>query len=317
MRKPRPWLLPTQPVSRATLLAMGITDAMIRGRLRSGELVAIRDGVYLSAAAWPDEPAAQHLIRGHGELVANPSAVLSHQSAAVVWRLPTPGFGDWHDLPVSVTLPVVGHRSRTGQAVHRRGPLPLTQVQRDADGYPVTSPARTAVDLAAALELPQALVLLDAAARLICQGLVPVIRRRDYASQRLVAAAVELLEEAAKTIHCARLRPMFSLVDPGRESAAESLSAGHFELAGLPRPRYQAELRTHRGTFFADALWDDRLVGECDGAVKYSDASAYVREKEREQVLRDLGYRFVRWQAKEIMTNPEVVVDRVARALGG
>lgn len=317
MRKPRPWVLPTQPVTRAILLTGGITEAMIRGRLRCGELVAIRDGVYVSAAVWPDGPAAQHLIRGHGELVANPNAVLSHQSAAVVWRLPTPGFGDWHDLPVSVTLPVVGHRSRTGRAVHHRGLLPLTQVQRDAEGYPATSPARTAVDLAATLDLPQALVLLDAAARLICQGLVPAIRRRDYASQRLVAAAVELLAEAAETIHCARLRPVLPLVDPGRESAAESLSAGQFELAGLPRPRYQAELRTHRGTFFADALWDDKLIGECDGAVKYSDAGAYVREKEREQVLRDLGYRFVRWQAKEIMSSPKVVVDRVARALGG
>ena len=180
----------------------------------------------------------------------------------------------------------------------------------------MTSPARTAVDLAIGLELPQALVLLDAAARLICQGMVPAIRRRDYANPRLITAATALFGEAAQTVHCARLRPIFPLVDPGRESAAESLSAGHFEVAGLPRPRYQAELRTHRGTFFADALWDDKLVGECDGAVKYSDAGAYVREKEREQVLRDLGYRFVRWQAKEIMTNPAAVVDRVARALG-
>jgi very-short-patch-repair endonuclease len=58
------------------------------------------------------------------------------------------------------------------------------------------------------------------------------------------------------------------------------------------------------------------LIGECDGAVKYANANAYVLEKEREQILRDLGYRFVRWQAKEIMTNPAEVVARVARALG-
>ena len=39
-------------------------------------------------------------------------------------------------------------------------------------------------------------------------------------------------------------------------------------------------------------------------------------EKEREQLLRDLGYRMVRWLAKEIMLTPELVVARVARALG-
>jgi very-short-patch-repair endonuclease len=57
-------------------------------------------------------------------------------------------------------------------------------------------------------------------------------------------------------------------------------------------------------------------VGECDGAVKYVDAHGYVNEKEREQVLRDLGYRIVRWLAKEIMLTPQVVVERIARALG-
>lgn len=258
---------------------MGITDSMVRSRRRRGELIAVRDGVYLSATEWPADPAAQHLVRAHAELVANPNAVLSHQSAALVWDLPSPGFGAWHDSPVCVTLPASEWSAWTSRAVHRVAALPLTQVQRDAEGYPVTSPGRTAVDLAVTFDLPQALVLLDAAARLICQGMVPAIRRRDYANQRLVTAAIELFDEAAQTVHCARLRPMLPVVDPGRESAAESLSAGHFELAGIPRPRYQAELRTHRGTFFADALWDDKLIGECDGAIKYSDAGAFVRER--------------------------------------
>jgi hypothetical protein len=36
----------------------------------------------------------------------------------------------------------------------------------------MTTPARTAVDLAALLDLPEALVLLDAAARMICASYV-------------------------------------------------------------------------------------------------------------------------------------------------
>ena len=57
-------------------------------------------------------------------------------------------------------------------------------------------------------------------------------------------------------------------------------------------------------------------MGEVDGKSKYADPAEVVREKRREQLLRDLGYRIVRWLAIEIMTSPEIVVARIARALG-
>ena len=46
-----------------------------------------------------------------------------------------------------------------------------------------------------------------------------------------------------------------------------------------------------------------------------ADAGAYVKEKEREQILRDHDYRLVRWLGKEIMISPQIVVGRIARAL--
>ena len=132
----------------------------------------------------------------------------------------------------------------------------------DDAGYPVTSPARTAVDLAADLPLPQALVVLDGAARVICRSLVTTARRRDYANPRLASAASELMADAARTVRANRLRPALVLVNPSRESAAESLSAGHIELAGPRQPRYQAEIRTHHGSFYPDCLWAV-LPGPC------------------------------------------------------
>src|SRR5665647_511182 len=53
MRTPRPWTLPTQPVTRALLLASGVTDAMIRTQLATGRLTQLRAGVFLSSDAWP------------------------------------------------------------------------------------------------------------------------------------------------------------------------------------------------------------------------------------------------------------------------
>jgi len=316
MRTPTPWVLPTQPITRADLLASGMTPRMLRTRLDSGDLVQVRRGVYLRTDAWPGDAAGQHVVSARAELTVRTAAVVSHQSAALILGLPTPGFGHWEDLPVSVTLPVTGNSTSSATVIHHTGPLPAAQVQRDKEGYLVTTPARTAVDLAADLPLPEALVLLDSAARLICASLVNGIRRRDYANPQLVHAAVELLEQAAVTVRATRLRPALALVNPSRESVAESLSAGHMQLGGLPTPRFQAEIRTPMGTLYPDFLWEDlKLIGECDGAVKYNDASGYVLEKEREQVLRDLGYRFVRWLAKEIMLQPAVVMERIARAL--
>lgn len=317
MRTPKLWQLPTEPCSRAILMASGVTDAMLRTQLRSGRLIAVRHGIFLDADAWPDEPGAQHLIRSRAEVVACPEAVLSHQSAAVAWGLPTPGFELWQDQPVAVTLPQPGHCSYAGKAIRHTGPLPADQVVRDSAGYRITSPARTAVDLADGRSLPEALVLMDAAARLVCSSLMGSIRRRDYNNPRLITAARESLTRAAATRGRSRLDAAIALVEPSRESAPESLSAGHIHLAGLPLPRFQPEIRTPAGSYFPDCLWDEqRLIGECDGAVKYNDANAYVLEKDREQNLRDRDYRFVRWQAKEIMLTPSLVIERIARAIG-
>jgi Protein of unknown function (DUF559) len=126
-----------------------------------------------------------------------------------------------------------------------------------------------------------------------------------------------MLEQASWTRRPCGLKPWISLADPRRESAPESLSAGHFHVAGLPSPQCQSAIDSPLGRLYPDFHWPDQnLIGECDGAVKYADATAHVREKEREQVLRDLGYTMVRWLAKEIMLTPQLVVARVTRALG-
>lgn len=323
MRTPRPWILPLQPTSTADLCALGVTQKMVATRVRTGELLRIRQGVYVAASAWPAESAEQHLLRARAEIAANPAAVLSHGTAAVAWSLPSPGFARWEDGPVSVTLPSgAGFRPSARDAVHHVAALPPTDVTRDPEGYRLTSLTRTAVDLSAGLPLPEQLVILDAAARILCSGYVSQPRRHDYTNPALVQAALDELRRAAIRRHRTGLLTAIGLAQPARESAAESLSAGWFSLADLPTPEYQRGVATSVGIVYPDALWRGLgshgrgVVGECDGAIKYRDASAYVQEKEREQLLRDLGFDVVRWLAKEIMLTPDAVVARVARALG-
>lgn len=316
MRTPTPWTLPTQPVTRALLLAAGITDAMIRTQLAGGRLLAVRYGVFVSADTWPADPERQHLVRAHAEVVANPGSVMSHESAAVAWGLPSPGFAPWHESHVSLTLPTRTHGSRRSSVTHHVADLPSMAVARDADGYLVTSVARTAVDLAAGRSLPEALVMLDAAGRLLIESYSSRRRREDYVNPRYLRAVRDALTEAVRRRWRTQLLDAISRVEPCRESAAESLTAGHLHLSGLPMPQFQARIVTRKGTFYPDCYWREaHLIGECDGRVKYADPIEIVHEKERQQILHDEGNRFVRWLAKEIMLRPPEVIDRIARAL--
>jgi very-short-patch-repair endonuclease len=317
MRTPTPCVLPTQPATRELLAATGMTARMIRTHVASGMLTRVRQGVFVATSAVPSGAPGRHVLAAHAEQVVHPQAVLSHESAAVVWDLPHPGFERWHESPPSVTIAATGARSRRGQAVHHRGTLPPGQVTRDHDGYAVTTVARTAVDLAAGLDLPQALVLCDAGMRQVIDAMLTRPKRSDYASTRFVSAARERLEEAATSNGRAALTEALRLAVPARESAPESLTAGHLHMAGLPMPLFQHKIPSRIGSLYPDFYWPELgLIGECDGAVKYAEALGYVNEKEREQVLRDLGYLIVRWLAKEIMVTPHIVVERIARALG-
>lgn len=288
---------------------------MLRTQLANGRLVRVRQNVFIAAADWPADAAEQFALRAHAEQAAHPEAVISHGAAAGILGLPNPGGMRWFDGPVGMTVEAGSRPFRDGVRYHR-APLPAGQVTTDAAGYRVTSVARTAVDLASSRELPETLVLLDAAARQACEQFVFEIRRRDYRNPRLVEAARELLSEAARTTRVSRLAPAIRLTEPCRESPIESLAAGHFALAGLPAPLWQEPIRTPAGTFYPDCLWPEhRLIGEADGADKYRDQQAAVREKEREQILRDLGFRVVRWLGKEIIGRPQIVVERVRREL--
>jgi hypothetical protein len=93
-------------------------------------------------------------------------------------------------------------------------------------------------------------VVLDAAARLLCQSLVVGARRRDFANPRLVTSAKGMLLDAASVRRLPGLTAAINRSDPGRESPAESLSAGWFAVSGLPTPLFQPPVDTPFGTLY-------------------------------------------------------------------
>ncbi len=95
--------------------------------------------------------------------------------------------------------------------------------------------------------------------------------------------------------------------------------------AGLPTPRLQFKVRTPTGHVIArcDFGWPEyRTIGEFDGAEKYGrllrpgekPGDKIHREKIREEGIRDLGWRVVRWTWDEL-ADPEALADKIGRTL--
>ena len=317
------WTPPSTPFTATHVAPLGVTEAMLRWAEQSGAITRLTHGVFVATGAVPADPNARHLQRALALQLRNPSAIASHHTAALAWDL------DLNDaLTASAAAPAFiapagpGLRSKAhrGLTIAIRD-LPTHHRTEHPSGLLVTTPARTAVDVASLSGLPEALITLDSAARLELLSRVGERRlRHAYANEKLIETSRAPLNEASE--HAATLRTRRNLedavrmADPRRESANESLSYGHFVIAGLPLPELQAHIRTPAGDTFPDFLWVDAMViGEADGAVKYTSREDLVREKLRQEALEQMGFRIVRWMYSEIRQRPAAVVSRIAAAL--
>lgn len=214
--------------------------------------------------------------------------VACRETAAAVWGLASLGLP-----PERVHL--LDTRASTTQttrhAVKHRGALEESEVHESC-GILVTSPARTALDLAAHSARRPAVVALDDGYR---QGLF---------------TAAELLEGLGRRGEhrgAVRAEAAIRFADGRADSPGESLSRLVFDEAGLEPPTLQQPFQTRRGRFLVDFWWERAgVVGEFDGEVKYRDRSmrqgrsaedVVVDEKRREDAIREdpRVRRFVRW----------------------
>ncbi len=322
MRTPDPWTPPSIPFARAHVAAQGVTKRRIESAVRSGRITRLRRGVYIATDALPDDPVALHALLAQAEQVAAPTLVASHATAALALHLPLLASHRVADGPVHATRPAAPHaRTRRGRNLQiHLGVLPDHHTMTTESGLVVTTPARTALDLASALDLPESLMVLDAALRHELAALAGSADRRHDRDARLCRAAERPLEEALSHLAARRawnrLRDVVGLADVRRESPLESFSAGHMHLAGLPAPRLQARIQIPGGAAYPDFLWPDYMViAEADGEGKYRDASAFAHEKIREGHLRDLGYQVVRWTGREGFGSPTLIVERTRQTL--
>jgi very-short-patch-repair endonuclease len=237
-------------------------------RVKSRRLKRMHRGIYLVGAVAPALASEMAAVLAGGE-----AAVLSHRSAAELWKLLTyPA-----NSPIEVTIPVGDRgRSRRGIRVHR------AKLERDEttrrDRIPITAPARTILDLAAAVsarELEQAVALATRRHHASRTSLLSLLAR--YPRRRGTPALRALLEH--------RERPALT------RSEAEERLLDLIRRADLPAPEVNVQLDGYE----VDFLWQgERLVVEVDGFAFHGDRRQFEADRRRDAHLTARGFRVMR-----------------------
>ena len=156
-------------------------------------------------------------------MTAPAGAVVSHQTAAALWRVEIPL--QRTNEPAHLTVPAASKaRNRRDRRLHRASLRP-DEVDRWW-GLPVTTPARTWRDLASVLQPAALLAVTDQLLDVLCRP----------------ADLERALGRAPAGRGAARCRRVLAVADPEVDSPMESVVRWLLYEAGLPRPtlQYQA-----------------------------------------------------------------------------
>jgi len=272
-------------VARRQLAVCGMTDQHIAHLVRVGWLVRLYRGVYA---------VGHRILRPEGlwlaaVLACGDGAVLSHRSAAAHW-----GLAETARARVEVVVPPGRGRGPVGIDV-RSACLSRADVAA-LQGVPVTSVARTLVDLAAVV---RGGVLADAVDQAIRLGVY------DH-------GALELQLSRGRA-GSAGLRVALADRQPGRAHTRSELERRCLDVltaAGLPGPEVNVWLAD--AGYEVDLLWRDaRLVVELDGWTFHRSRPAFEADRRRTVELQALGYTVLRFTWRQLEAQPRWVAARV------
>lgn len=272
-------------VTRAQLLAAGLTSAQVGTRIRRMTLIPVHAGVY-AVGYVPVDPVSRAAA---AVLACGRSGALSHGSAAALWGM----VARW-EMPVEVT--VACDRRRPGIRIHRT----TTLARRDVTmhfGVRVTSPART---------------LLDVAPRLSTRRLPRVYNDALLSNYLRPAALRELLGRCPSHPGACLLAPLLSTVGGPTRSDLEDAFLAFVDRFGLPRP----QVNVHVGGYLVDAYYPDHdLIVELDSVTFHSNREAFERDRERDADALACGRRTLRITHERLQGRPEHEAARLRRIL--
>ena len=294
-------------VTAGELVAAGLTRAKVRLLVRDGVLRSVCYGAYadaeLAARIIRDDPSRERLLLTAAAVALTGSdGVASHEDAALV-----------HGLALlqrpqadvcSVTLPASAARGRSRRPGirFRTAALPEGHV-RVRDGIPVTSVARTVVDLARTLPFRSGVVVADSAL---------------HGFQVGKGELEGVVRDCARWPGIARARRVVEFSDALAESPFESIARVAFRDGGLPPPMLQVWIMaTDHPIGRVDFLWDKHAtIAEADGALKYADPDRARQQLKRDAELRRAGYEVVHFTWRDLAADPGQVIGWIRTAFG-
>jgi very-short-patch-repair endonuclease len=279
-------------VARAQLVTVGLSPQAISRRIAWGRLHRVHRGVY----AVGHQALSSTGRRWAAVLACGDGAVLSHRTAADAWdlaRSSTP--------KIDVTVPTRQRIRLPGLVVHRPRTL-LPEETTTHEGLPITSAARTVLDLAAVGFRGRALeAALD---RGELQGVL------DFASLH------RLLELRPLRAGSRPLRALLAGYAPGTVVTRSELEERFLALCdrfGFPRPRVNSLVEGIE----VDFVWPAAgVVVEVDGYAWHRSPGALGRDRERDVRLVIAGYRVLRFTWEHVTRRPQYVATSLHHALG-
>jgi very-short-patch-repair endonuclease/predicted transcriptional regulator of viral defense system len=274
-------------ISRAQLLALGLSTSAIDYRLGIGRLHRIEREVYAVGHSRVTQ-------EGHwmaAVLTCGDDAVLSHRSAGAHLGI-APYQGRWIDVSAPTR-----RRSRGRIKVHRGGLDPRDRTVED--NIPVTTVARTVLDLAAIVDRRRVERALERAEKLDLFDLHEIERTRARAPGH---HGLKTLNQAL-TLYLPEDRTRSEL-----ERDLIDLCRDH----DLPLPQVNVVVAGHE----VDALWPDaRLIVELDSWEHHRDRAAFERDRVRDAELSLAGYTVIRVTYRRLREHPEEVAALIRRYL--
>lgn len=263
-----------------------LTAGLVTRHALRTRFVAVHRDVYVSA----DTPLTPALRARAAWLRSRRRGVLAGLSASALHR------AKWIDQRLPATIIDTNRRRVPGVVVW------AAHLQDDEicliDGMAVTTPARTALDLACRNPPLRAITAIDALARATRMTMSDV--------DRLVAR-----HQGMRGLQAGR--SALDLVDAGAESPRETWVRLLLIRNGFPRPQTQIEIRDEYGwtVGYADMGWEDvKVVVEYEGA-DHRTADRFNKDVRRIECLDELGWIVVR--VTKLDTEGSIV-GRVARA---
>lgn len=276
-------------VTRAQLVELGLSVAAVGRQLRAGRLRALHQGVYLLGPIQTRRTAEMAAV-----LAGGAAARLSHLSAARVWTMLT----SESTAPFHVSVEGNGRGSRPGLIFHRVANLSNDE-RAVVDGIPITSPARTLVDIAGMLGSRDLELAMAVAER---EGLVPVSELNAvpdrYPRRRGMAVIRALLGSATG--------PALT------RSEAERRCLDLLRRAGLPQPHANVAL----GPYELDLFWPDEMLAiEIDGRAYHASSVRFEGDRRKDGWLRARGVEVIRLTWRQITGHELSTAVQVGQAL--